>query len=56
MYDEWIDDDGYNHDKLKLIKMERSAPIDGYWCNMYTFESLKTGTTNIKLKCRFFGG
>jgi len=53
LYDEWIETDGYNHDMLKLNKMERSTPIDGYWCNMYTFESLKTGTTKIKIKMQY---
>lgn len=50
MYNEWVNIDGYDHDMLKLVKKERSAPIDGYWCNMYTFKSLKTGTTQIKIK------
>jgi len=50
LYNEWIADDGYDHNMLKLIKKERSAPIDGYWINMYTFQTLKEGTTKITIK------
>jgi len=50
IYNEWIDDVGYNHELLKLSSKERSAPIDGYWMNMYTFKPLKTGTTKITIK------
>ncbi|ADZ09657.1 hypothetical protein Metbo_1418 [Methanobacterium lacus] len=50
LYNEWIDDDGYNHDLLNLKSKERSEPIDGYWVNMYTFKPLKTGTTKIIIK------
>lgn len=52
LYNEWVDDDGYNHNMLKLTNKERGAPIEGYWCNMYTFKSLKTGTTKIKIKAQ----
>lgn len=52
LYDEFINDDEYDHSMLKLIKKERSAPIDGYWSNMYTFKALKTGTTQITIKAQ----
>lgn len=50
LYNELINDEGYDHNMLKLIKKERSAPIDDYWSNMYIFKSLKTETTQIKIK------
>jgi hypothetical protein len=50
LYNEWIDDDGYDHNMLNLTKKERSNPIDGYWLNMYTFKSLKSGTTKVTIK------
>jgi hypothetical protein len=52
LYNEWISDDGYDHNMLKLKSMERSDPIDGYWVNMYTFEPLKTGTTKVTIKAQ----
>jgi hypothetical protein len=49
-YNEWIDSDGYNPNKLTLTKKERSDPIDGYWTNMYTFKADQKGKTSIKVK------
>jgi hypothetical protein len=50
LYNEWVDSDGYNSNKLTLTKKERSAPIDGYWANMYTFKADQKGKTSIKVK------
>lgn len=50
MYNEWVDSESYNSSIIKFIKKERSAPIDGYWCNMYTFKGLNTGTTKLTIK------
>lgn len=50
LYNEWIDDDGYNQNKLSLTKKDRSDPMEGYWVNMYTFKANEKGTTTIKVK------
>ena len=50
---EWIDDDGYNHDILSLIKTERSK--SGTPGMIYTFKAKKTGTTEITIKKRMTG-
>jgi hypothetical protein len=50
LYNEWISDNGYDHNMLNLTSMARSDPIDGYWVNMYKFKPLKTGTTKVTIK------
>jgi len=49
-YNEGIDNDGYDPNKLTLTKKEMSDPIDGYWTNIYTFKTNQKGETSIKVK------
>jgi hypothetical protein len=50
LYNEGVDSDGYDSNKLTLLSTERTDPIDGYWANIYTFKANEKGTTNIKIK------
>ena len=50
LYNEYVDDDGYNSKFLKLVSKESTPPIDGYWANIYTFKANEKGITTIKIK------
>ena len=50
---EWVDDDGYDHDILSLIKTERcTTGVSGM---NYIFKAEKTGTTEITITKRMSG-